>query len=126
MRSTMSPVDRTLDGPVLVHRLDKDEQTIDRELVQTHGRSARTLVKEGPLRLTLMAIAAGGNVPAHTADGPVSIQLLEGDVTFTGGGESHTLDVGDVIVYAASVEHAATSTSGCLLLLTVVHLKSVE
>ena len=123
MRNAMSPVNRTLDGPVLVHRLNRDEQTIDRTLVQTHGRSARTLVKEGPLRLTLMAIAAGGNMPAHTTDGPVSIHLLEGDVTFTGAGESHTLSVGDVIVYARSVEHAATSTSGCLLLLTVVHVE---
>jgi len=118
----MSPVDRTLDGAVLVHRLNKDEQTIDRALVQAHGRSARTLVKEGPLRLTLLAIAADGNMPAHTADGPVSIQVLEGDVTFTGGGETHTLSVGDVIVFAASVRHAAASTNGCLLLLTVVHL----
>lgn len=121
MPGVMSPVDRTLDGPVLVHRLNKDEQTIDRALVRTHGRSARTLVKEGPLRLTLMAIAADGNIPAHTADGPVSIQLLEGDVTFTAASETHALGVGDVIVFAPSVEHAATSRAGCVLLLTVVH-----
>lgn len=119
----MSPVDRQLDGPVLVHRIDKDQQTIDRALVQEHRRSARTLVKEGPLRLTLMAVAAGGDIPVHKADGPVSIHLLEGDVTFTAAGTSHELNAGDVIVFAASVEHAAVSTRGCLLLLTVVHVK---
>jgi len=117
----MSPVDRALDGPVLVHRLNKDEQTIDRTLVQAHGRSARTLVKEGALRLTLMAIAKGGGIPIHKANGPVSIQVLEGDVTFDAVGENHTLSVGDIIVFASSVEHAATSTAGCLLLLTVAH-----
>jgi len=115
----MSPVERPLDGPVLVHRLNKDEQTIDRALVQAHGRSARTLVKEGPLRLTLMAVAAGGNIPTHKAEHPVSIQLLEGDATFDGGGETHSMNVGDVIVYAPSVAHSATSRDGCVLLLTV-------
>jgi quercetin dioxygenase-like cupin family protein len=118
----MSSVDRTLEGPVLVHRLGKDEQTIDRELVRKHGRSARTLVKEGPLRLTLMAVAPHGTIPPHTADGPVSIQVVEGDVTFAAAGETHRLTAGEVIVFAASVEHSATSDAGCVLLLTVVHL----
>jgi quercetin dioxygenase-like cupin family protein len=93
--------------------------TIDAELVAKHGRSARTLVKEGTLRLTLLALAPDGDMPVHDADGPISIQVLEGDVVFTASGDDHTLGAGDVIVFAAGVSHSVRSTAGCLLLLTV-------
>ena len=117
----MSSLDRTLDGDVLVHHLPRDEQTIDAALVAKHGRSARTLVKEGALRLTLLAIAPGGDVPVHHSDDPVSVHVIDGDAAFTAGGQAYELRVGDVIVFGAGVEHAARSTHGCLLLLTVVH-----
>jgi quercetin dioxygenase-like cupin family protein len=115
----MSSVNRQLHGDVLVHRLPRDAMTIDTALVAKHGRSARTLVKEGPLRLTLLALAPDGNMPVHDADGPVSIQVLEGDVVFTVSGADHTLAAGDFIVFAAGVSHSVQSTGGCLLLLTV-------
>ena len=120
---TVSSLDRPLDGP-LVHRLAKDEQTIDRALVEKHGRSARTLVKEGPLRLTLIALAPGGEMPAHKADGPISVQVLQGDATFRTMNETHALEAGDVIVVAASVEHSVSSRRGCSFLLTVVHAQT--
>src|SRR6185503_19527286 len=45
----LSSMHRTLDGDVLVHHLTQDERLIDPSLLARHGRSARTLVKEGPL-----------------------------------------------------------------------------
>lgn len=117
----MSSLDRTLEGDVLVHHLPRDEQTIDAALVAKHGRSARTLVKEGALRLTLMALAPHGEVPVHATDSPVSIHVVDGDVVFTAMGREYTLAVGDVIVFGAGVEHALYSVRGCTLLLTVVH-----
>ncbi|HEV2178764.1 MAG TPA: cupin domain-containing protein [Gemmatimonadaceae bacterium] len=117
----MSSLDRTLEGDVLVHHLPRDEQTIDATLLAKHGRTARTLVKEGALRLTLMAVAPGGDVPAHHADGPVSVHVIEGETVFTAAGREHALAAGDVIVFGAGVEHAARSTNGCVMLLTVVH-----
>ena len=117
----MSSLDRTLDGDVLVHHLPRDEQTIDAALLAKHGRTARTLVKEGPLRLTLLALAPGGDMPAHDTDGPVSVHVIEGDAIFSAGGRDYALAAGDVIVFGAGVTHAARSARGCRLLLTVVH-----
>jgi quercetin dioxygenase-like cupin family protein len=117
----MSSLDRTISGEVLVRHLPRDEQTIDQSLVARHGRSARTLVKEGPLRLTVMALAPSGGLPAHNTDGPVSIHVLEGDVVFEALGQKYPLSVGDVLVLAAGVEHSASSARGCVFLLTVVH-----
>jgi quercetin dioxygenase-like cupin family protein len=117
----MSPVHRTLEGDALVHHLTRDEQMIDPALLAQHGRTARTIAKQGPLRLTIIAVAAGGELPPHDADGPVAIHLLEGEVLFLARGREFILRPRDVLVLAAGVEHSARSATGCLLLLTVVH-----
>lgn len=95
---------------------------LDAGLLARHGRTARTIVKDGPLRLTIMGIAAGGLLPAHKTDTPVTIHLLEGAVTFTALGRDYPLVTGDVLVLAPAVEHSARSDKGGVFLLTVVYL----
>ena len=48
-------------------------------LRHSHGDD---LMKEGPLRLTVIAIAPGGDMPMHSTEGPVTVHVLEGDVLF--------------------------------------------
>ena len=120
----MSSLNRKIDGAVLVRHLKRDEQTIDKDLLARHGRSARTLVKDGPLRLTLIALGVGGGMPSHHAEGPVTIHLLEGDVVLEVEGTQYALVPGEVLVLAAGVQHGVRSSGGCVLLLTVVHLPS--
>ena len=118
----MSSMDRILDGEVLVHHLTQDELMLDPELLARHGRTARTLVKEGPLRLTIMGLAAGAVLPAHSADAHVTVHLLEGEVTFTARGREYPLHTGDVLVFAPGVEHEARSATGGVFLLTLLYL----
>ena len=118
----MSSMRRILDGEVLVHHLTRDERMLDPELLARHGRTARTLVKEGPLRLTIMGIAAGGVLPAHRTDAHVTIHLLEGEVTFTARDREYPLHIGDVLVIAPDIEHEARSATGGVFLLTVLYL----
>ena len=117
----MSSLKRPVAGDVLFHHLKRDQLTLDTALLDAHGRTARTLVKEGPLRLTLMALAKDGVLPEHRADGPVSIHLLQGDVVFTALSKEYALAPGEVLVFAQGVPHAARSAGGCVFLLTVVH-----
>lgn len=118
----MSSLNRIMDGEVLVHHLTQDERMLDAELLARHGRTARTLVKEGPLRLTIMGIAAGGVLPSHSTDAHVMIHLLEGEVTFTARAREYPLHVGDVLVLARGIEHEARSAAGGVFLLTVLYL----
>ena len=118
----MSSTNRIMDGEVLVHHLTEDERMLDPELLARHGRTARTVVKEGPLRLTIMGIAAGGVLPVHSTDAHVTIHLLEGEVTFTARGREYPLHSGDVLVLAPGVEHEARSAQGGVFLLTVLYL----
>jgi quercetin dioxygenase-like cupin family protein len=120
----MSSLERVIEGDVLVHHLRRDVEIIDQDLLVRHGRSARTLVKEGPLRVTVIALTAGGSLPSHHADGPVTIQVLEGGAVFDAAGRQFPLTIGDVLVLASGVQHGVRSDEGCMLLLTVVHLPS--
>ena len=113
---------RVLDGDVLVHHLTADERMLDLDLLARHGRTGRTLVKDGPLRLTIMGIAPAGVLPSHHTDAPVTIHVLEGDVTFSALGREYPLASGDVLVFAPGVEHSARSALGGLFLLTVMYL----
>jgi quercetin dioxygenase-like cupin family protein len=120
----MSSMHRTIEGEVLINHLSHDELMIDQEILLKHGRTARTLVKEGPLRLTLQAIAPGGNVPMHDTAGPVTIHALEGELLFKALDKEYPLSAGDVLVLAPGVPHSATSTTGGKFLLTVFHAPS--
>ena len=116
----MSSLHRALDD-ALIHHLQEDQRLIDPSLLARHGRSARTLVKEGPLRLTMVAIGPGGTLPAHSAGGPVTIHVLEGEVTVCALDQEYLLAPSDVLVLAPGLEHAARSAAGGVFLLTVVH-----
>ena len=118
----MSSMNRILDGDVLVHHLTQDERMIDPALLARHGRAGRTLVKDGPLRLTIRGIAAGGVLPEHSTDAPVTVHLLEGEVTFNALGRDYPLATGDVLVFAPGIEHSARSEKGGTFLLTVIYL----
>ena len=122
----MSSMHRTISGDVLVQHLRSDVMSIDQTLLAAHGRSARTLVKDGPLRLTMMGLAAGGILPSHRTDHPVSIQVVQGDVTFVAVGQEYTLIAGDVLIFAAGVEHSARSTGGAAFLLTVAYVEQTR
>jgi quercetin dioxygenase-like cupin family protein len=97
---------------------------IDQDILVKHGRTARTLVKDGPLRLTVLAVGPGGNIPAHSTTGPVTIHMLEGELLFKALDREYPMTTGDVLVIAPGVEHSATSTIGGKILLTVFHAPS--
>jgi len=120
----VSSMQRTVEGDVLLHHLTHDESTLDDDLLTRSGRTARTLVKEGPLRLTMLALAPGGDLPEHSTDGPVSIHILKGSVVFHALGIEYALATNDILVLAPGVRHSARSAQGCTFLLTVVHTPS--
>jgi quercetin dioxygenase-like cupin family protein len=120
--ASMSSMNRVIDADVLVHHLTQDEWMLDADLLQRHGRTARTIVKEGPLRLTVMGLSAGGLLPAHTTEAQVTIHLLEGEVVFKARGREYALTTGDVLILGPGVEHEARSEKGGMFLLTVVFL----
>lgn len=114
----MSPVQRPIGGPALSLDLEH-EMRIVREQLGTTSRTARTLVKNGPMRATLMGLAAGGELASHSAAGPITVQVLEGAIEFEAEGRTWPLPAGSLLALDAGVVHGVRSRDGGLFLLTV-------
>jgi quercetin dioxygenase-like cupin family protein len=114
--------DRTFSGSALQFNLrDEVAHTMDQEILNRSGRNARTLIKEGTLRVTVITLDAGGGIPSHHAAGPLLVQVLHGDMEFTVGAKTYRLAEGDVLALPAAFEHAVRSEKGASFLLTIVH-----
>jgi quercetin dioxygenase-like cupin family protein len=120
----MSSIDRPLSGAALRFTLSEERARVDDpELLKRNGRNARTLVKEGPLRVTLVKVAAGGRIAPHLTDGPITIHVLDGEIRFRAADKEHALGAGDLLVVDGGVEHSVESAAGGTFLLTVVQPK---
>ena len=116
----MSPVQHPVSGTVLSFALETELETVRRELAHAAERVARTLVKEGPLRITLVGVRPGGHLRPHQAPGPIAVQVLEGAIELEAEGRSWPLAAGALLVLEAGVTHAVRSSEGGFFLLTVV------
>lgn len=116
----MPSIDRPLSGDVLVFDLTAEGgRAADPAVLERNGRNARTLIKDGPLRVTLVALAAAGELAEHHADGPITIHVIDGAVRFTADGHEHELRSGSLLSAGPGVRHRVTSESGGTFLLTV-------
>src|SRR6476620_349630 len=116
----MSPVKHPVSGPALTFSLAEELASLKNELRNAPARSAKTLIKEGPVTVTLIGVNPGGSLHQHKADGPITVQVLEGEVEFTVGETTHALATGMLLALDAGITHAVHSAHGGIFLLTVV------
>lgn len=120
MKTDMPSINRSLVDDVLPFDLEEEVARLTAsEPVLNGGRSARTLIKDGSMRVTLVALGAGSRIPEHRADGPITIHAISGRVAVEAGGESRELTPGRILSLRAGVEHAVASAAGGIFLLTV-------
>lgn len=123
----MSPLDRRLAGDTLLFDLD-DEAARALEVAGAggSGRTGRTLLKEGPLRVSLVALEPGGAIAEHGAPGPVTIQPLSGSIHVGVDGSEHPVGARQLFSLGGGVRHSVRSESGAVFLLTVVQVASAS
>lgn len=85
------------------------------------GRAAKTLVKEGRLRVTLVALKKGTQLKQHEVEGPISIQCLRGNVAINAGSEPIELTSGGLLVLDRKVPHDAVALRDSAILITMSH-----
>jgi quercetin dioxygenase-like cupin family protein len=115
----MSPVNRRITGAAIKLSLPGEARVVKEQIEAGKERAARTLIKDGPLRATLVGLRAGGSLAPHKADGPITVQVLEGSLEFEAEGERWTLDTGSLFALDAGLTHSVTAPDGALFLLTV-------
>jgi len=116
----MSPVSRPLTGPHLIFNLAEHlaELRAD-EAYRRSGRAGRTLAKEGPLRLTLVALNEGVKVETHLAERPMTLQPLEGRLRYRVEGETFELGSGEILFFGPGHAQDIQALEETSLLLTI-------
>ena len=112
-----------LKGDALLFDLSEQATSILAEAgLGSAARAARTLIKDGPLRLTIVGLKAGGSLRDHKAGGPVSIQLLQGEVEVMVGGRSQRLTEKQALVLGADIVHSVSAHADSVILLSIAML----
>jgi quercetin dioxygenase-like cupin family protein len=118
----MPSIQRPLSGDVLVFDIGNErERAADPGPMERSGRNARTLMKEGPLRVTLVILGPGGELAEHQAAGPITVQVIEGGICFSTANEAHVLGPGHLLAAGPGIRHRVDSLEGGTFLLTVSH-----
>jgi quercetin dioxygenase-like cupin family protein len=83
------------------------------------GHFAKTLFKKSDFRMILIMMDSGSILKEHHADGTISIQVLKGTVDFRVQGETHSLQVNNVLTLGASIKHELEAREESAILLTI-------
>lgn len=83
------------------------------------GHAAKTLVKEGPLRVVLLGLKPGSTLEEHEAGGPVSLHALSGHVDVMSGDRRDPLRAGNALVFGSSVPHSLEAREDSVVLVTI-------
>ena len=109
----------TISGRVLRIDLTAEDARLHAQAATSKsGRAAKTLVKEGPIRVTQVALRKGTSLQTHRVEGAVSLHVQRGRLRLTLGDETMDLGVRELAVLDVGVEHAATALSDCALVIT--------
>jgi quercetin dioxygenase-like cupin family protein len=108
-----------ISGELLRFRLDAGERRLREQAAGSKaGRAAQTLVKEGPLRITQVALRKGTPLQSHQVAGAVSLQVRRGRLRLTLADDAVDLGPGELVALGAGVAHGALALSECALLIT--------
>ncbi len=81
---------------------------------------SRTILKQATGNVTLFAFDRGQELSEHTSPYDAMVQVLDGQVQVTIGGEPHELRAGDLIVMPANRPHALRAVSRFKMMLTMI------
>jgi quercetin dioxygenase-like cupin family protein len=79
-----------------------------------------TLVKTKTLEIIRLVIPAGKDIPEHHAPGEITVQCLEGRVTFAVGSTRHDLAAGQMLYLSSAEPHSLYGLEDASVLVTIL------
>ena len=92
----------------------KSEPTWDKS-----DRNAITIFKTAGMRIVLIALHEDAVIAEHTANGVISIQVLEGEIVFSGVNQSVVLKKGQMVALHKGQPHIVAAAKESVFLLTL-------
>lgn len=83
------------------------------------ARNAITIYKSSEVRILMIALHANGDLPRHSANGTICVQVLEGKMNFSTPDRTAELSEGEMIVLHKNIPHSVTAIEETVFLLTV-------
>jgi quercetin dioxygenase-like cupin family protein len=83
------------------------------------GHRQITIFRRAPVAHVLFSFEAGGGLDRHSANGLVTIHVLEGSLRVEAEGRDHALGAGQVLILAPEVPHDVRAVDASAMLLTV-------
>ncbi|CAN5542477.1 hypothetical protein BH11BAC5_BH11BAC5_50890 [soil metagenome] len=112
--------DRLMDAPLVSMDIPKFIQQLKEEVTwQNNDRNAMTVYKTNGLRIVLIALHEDAILKEHTADGIISVQVLEGEIIFMTDGQSVIIKKGQVIALHKGLPHSVKAIMESVFLLTL-------
>ncbi len=82
-------------------------------------RQGSTLVKQPNLRVVLQTMRAQDHLHEHTAPGPITVHVLQGQIRFQARDEVIYLRPGELLALPPAVPHAVEAVEDSVFLLTI-------
>ncbi len=101
-------------------RLDLVEE-IQRMRASAHanGHVAKTLVRSTELRLVLMVLRGGAEIPVHHAEGALTVHALDGHLQIVVEDVRYDLVPGQLLVLEPELPHAVSAIEDSAILLSI-------
>ena len=112
--------ERILDAPMTNMDLISFTKQIKHEQAWITGdRNSITIFKTDVMRIVLIALHKDAEMKQHTAAGVISVQVLEGHISFRTGMDTAELDAGKMIALHAQIPHSVYAKEESVFLLTL-------
>ena len=120
--------ERIVDAPLVDIDLPMFSKKIKQESTwKDSDRNAITVFKTDGMRIVLIALHKGAEMARHTADGLISVQVLEGQMQFNTDGKSVELSKGQMLALHERIPHSILAIRESVFLLTLTTtLEEVE
>jgi len=86
---------------------------------EKNDRNAITIYKTDGMRIVLIALHEDALMAKHTADGVISVQVLEGEIIFNTDHQSVVLKKGEMIALHKGEPHSVAAAKESVFLLTL-------
>ena len=109
-----------LDAPLVsINIPDFIEQLKQEAAWKESDRNTITVFKTNGMRIVLIALHKGAEMATHTANGIISVQVLEGQMKFTADPQTVVLSKGQMLTLHELIPHSVLAIEETVFLLTL-------
>ena len=113
--------ERVLQAPLLSFRIDKEIKNLRKESGWIEGdKDAITLQKSSSLRVVLISMHKGAILREHKVEGPITLFILSGRITFSADNDKINVGTNELIVLEKTIPHDVEALEDTTFILTIV------